>query len=231
MPEQLEQIEAVIFDLDGSLVDSMWIWREIDVEFLAARGMELPDDFQRAIEGMSFTETAIYSKERFGLRESVEELKEIWNGMAMDKYSHEVGFKPKALDFLKYCKAHGIRMGIATSNSRELVAAVSGALGLTDYIDQVVTSCEVPKGKPAPDVYLEAAKRLQVSPGRCLVFEDVPAGILAGKHAGMQVCAVEDAFSGDLLEEKRRIADYYITSYQEILEGTAEILPKKKGMP
>ncbi len=231
MPEQLEQIEAVIFDLDGSLVDSMWIWRDIDIEFLAARGLELPDDFQRAIEGMSFTETAVYSRERFGLSESVEELKAIWNQMAMDKYSCEVPFKPGALRFLKYCKSRGIRMGIATSNSRELVAAVDGALKLSDYIEQVVTSCEVPKGKPAPDVYLEAARRLAVQPARCLVFEDVPAGIRAGKNAGMQVCAVEDAFSGDLLEEKRRLADYYITSYQEILEGTAEHLPKKDVMP
>ena len=170
MPEQLEQIEAVIFDLDGSLVDSMWIWRDIDIEFLAARGLELPDDFQRAIEGMSFTETAVYSRERFGLSESVEELKAIWNQMAMDKYSCEVPFKPGALRFLKYCKSRGIRMGIATSNSRELVAAVDGALKLSDYIEQVVTSCEVPKGKPAPDVYLEAARRLAVQPARCLVY-------------------------------------------------------------
>lgn len=230
MPEQFEQIEAVIFDLDGSLVDSMWIWRDIDIEFLGKRGMELPDDFQRAIEGMSFTETAIYSRERFGLSETVEELKGIWNQMAMDKYSHEVDFKPGALDFLKYCKARGIRMGIATSNSRELVDAVAGSLKLWDYISQVVTSCEVLRGKPAPDVYLEAAKRIGVPPEGCLVFEDVPAGILAGKNAGMQVCAVEDAFSTDLTEEKRRLADYYITSYREILEGTAEVLSKKDGM-
>lgn len=218
--------KAVIFDLDGSLVDSMWLWRDIDIEFLAERGMALPENFQHEIEGMSFTETAIYSKERFGLSESVEELKSIWNQMAMDKYSNEVDYKPNAEQFLQYCKEKQIRLGIATSNSRELVSAVSDALGLENYIDEIVTSCEVARGKPAPDVYLEAARRLEVAPEECLVFEDVPAGIMAGKNACMTVCAVEDAFSGDLINEKRQLADYYISDYNQIFERSYEIIEK-----
>lgn len=215
--KMLHNKKAVIFDLDGSLVDSMWMWRDIDIEFLEERGMTLPDDFQYKIEGMSFTETAEYSKQRFGLDESVEELKAIWNCMALDKYSYEVDFKPGALSFLQYCKEHNIRLGIATSNSRELVDAVSNALHLSDYIEAIVTSCEVKKGKPAPDVYLAAAERLRVDPMDCLVFEDVPAGIMAGKNAHMTVCGVEDAFSAELTEEKRRLADYYIRDYNEII--------------
>lgn len=219
----LKNKKAVIFDLDGSLVDSMWLWRDIDIEFLAERGMTLPDTFQREIEGMSFTETAIYSKERFQLTESVEELKDIWNKMAMDKYSNEVDFKPNAELLLQYCKEHQIRLGIATSNSRELVNAVSGALGLHNYIDVIVTSCDVNRGKPAPDVYLEAARQLGVSPEECLVFEDVPAGIMSGKNAAMTVCAVEDDFSKESVAEKRELADYYISDYQQIFDETYEI--------
>ena len=214
----LENKKAVIFDLDGSLVDSMWLWKEIDIEFLGERGIELPKDYQKAIEGMSFTETALYSIERFGLTESAEELKNIWNRMAIDKYRHEVQFKPNAELFLQYCKKNEIKLGIATSNSRELVNAVSKALGLSKYIDVVVTSCDVNKGKPAPDVYLTAAEKLGVEPSQCLVFEDVPAGILAGKNAKMTVCAVEDKFSADLVMEKKRLADYYICDYKEVLE-------------
>lgn len=218
----LTQIEAIIFDLDGSLVDSMWVWDDIDIEFLAVRGLAVPDDFKRAIEGMSFTETAAYSKQRFGLSESVEELKELWNGMAYEKYLRQVKFKPGCLAFLKCCKERNLPMGIATSNSRELVEAVSESLHLADYIDQVVTSCEVSRGKPAPDVYLEAARRLGAAPERCLVFEDVPAGILAGKNAGMRVCAIWDDHAADVDAEKRRLADYYITSYSQALDGTWE---------
>ena len=212
----LEQIESVIFDLDGTLVDSMWLWHEIDVEFLGQRGLELPETYQKDIEGMSFTETAIYTKELFHLSESVEELKEIWNRMAMEKYANEVPFKPGAEKFLQYCKSRNIPVGIATSNSRELVEAVGKSLHFEEYIQEIVTACEVERGKPAPDVYLEAASRLGAQPFRCLVFEDVPMGILAGKNAGMQVCAVEDEFSAGQQEEKRKLADYYIADYHEI---------------
>ncbi|MBU5472785.1 HAD family hydrolase [Roseburia sp. MSJ-14] len=220
----LKNIQAIIFDLDGTLIDSMWVWDEIDIEFLSARGLTLPPTYQKEIEGMSFTETAIYTKQLFQFPESVEELKTIWNQMALEKYTKEVPLKPGAEAFFKYCKSKKIPMGIATSNSRELVDAVANTHHLKDYIEVIVTSCEVAKGKPAPDVYLEVAKRLRVQPEHCLVFEDVPMGILAGKNAGMKVCAVKDACSEDQREEKRKYADYYISSYQEVLTNSYEVL-------
>lgn len=220
----LEDIQSIIFDLDGTLVDSMWLWHDIDVEFLEARGLTLPETYQHDIEGMSFTETAVYTKDLFKLRESVEELKFIWNQMAMEKYSYEVAFKPGAESFLRYCRQHGITLGIATSNSKELVAAVARALHFQQDIQEIVTACEVAHGKPAPDVYLEVAKRLKTEPAHCLVFEDVPMGIRAGKNAGMRVCAVADPFSANQVEEKRRLADYYISSYEQVLNNTYEIL-------
>lgn len=220
----LENVQSVIFDLDGTLVDSMWLWHDIDVEFLEERGLTLPETYQHDIEGMSFTETAVYTRELFHLKESVEELKAIWNRMAVEKYSYEVNFKPGAKEFLKHCRQQDILLGIATSNSRELVEAVASALHLWDYIQEVVTACEVPKGKPAPDVYLEAARRLGATPENCLVFEDVPMGIQAGKNAGMRVCAVEDLFSAEQIREKRKLADYYISDYQQVLDHTYEIL-------
>ncbi len=214
----LQDIKAVIFDLDGSLVDSMWIWKEIDVEYLGRFGIkELPKNLQKEIEGMSFSETAVFFKEKFQIPDSLEQMKDDWNRMAWDKYMNEVPLKPGADRFLKYCIKNNIKLGIATSNSRQLVEAVADARGFGKDFDCIMTACEVAKGKPAPDIYLAVAGRLGVEPKNCLVFEDIVPGIMAGKNAGMKVCAVEDEYSLYQKEEKRATADYYINDYYDII--------------
>lgn len=212
----LKGIKAVLFDLDGSLVDSMWLWRDIDIEYLGRFGISLPEGLQSEIEGMSFSETAVYFKNRFGIPDDIPTIKEEWNRMAWDKYTHQVPLKEGAKEFVEYCREKDIRLGIATSNSRELVENVISVLGLSHCFDTIVTGCDVERGKPSPDVYLEAAKRCQVEPSACLVFEDIVPGILAGKAAGMKVCAVDDQYSLHQREEKMRLADYYITDYRDI---------------
>ncbi len=209
--------EAVIFDLDGTLVDSMWIWKDIDIAYLGRFGISLPEDLQAYIEGMSFSETAVYFKERFAIPDSIEQMKEDWNRMAWDKYMNEVPLKPGVAEFLKSCKERGLKLGIATSNSRELVENIAAVHNLHDYFSCIMTGCDVERGKPAPDIYLAVAEKLNVAPEKCLVFEDISAGIQAGKSAGMTVCAVEDAYSFQSKEEKLQLADYYIENYYDIL--------------
>ena len=220
----LEQKKAIIFDLDGTLMDSMWLWDDIDIEYLGRYGYTPPDDLQKEIEGMGFTETACYFKKRFALPDTVEEIKREWNRMAYEKYAKEVPLKKGAKNFLKKINEQGLKIGIASSNSRELIMASLQSNGVADYFDCITTSCDVPKGKPAPDVYLRVSDTLGVTPKDCLVFEDVPNGILAGKNAGMEVCAVEDEYSIDQQGEIKKLADYYIRSYDEIFEKTYEVL-------
>lgn len=212
----LRNKKAVIFDLDGTLVDSMWMWKAIDIEYLGKFDISLPPTLQKDIEGMSFSETAVYFKETFQIEDSLEKIKADWNCMAYEKYTKEVSLKKGAKEFLEYCKTNDIKLGIATSNSRELVDATLEALNIRDYFECVMTSCEAAKGKPAPDIYLAVADKIQVKPEKCLVFEDIEMGILAGKNAGMEVCAVEDDFSMDQMELKKELADYYIKDYYEI---------------
>ena len=209
--------KAVLFDLDGTLVDSMWMWKQIDIEFLGQYGYECPDDLQKAIEGMSFSETAVYFKERFDIPLSLDEIKACWTQMSIDKYRYEVPLKSGALEFLNYCREYHIKTGIATSNGRDMVDAVVESLQIGNYLDVITTACEVKAGKPEPDIYLEVARRLGVEPSECLVFEDIPAGITAGKRAGMQVIAVEDDFSKHMKPEKLELADGFIETYFEIL--------------
>ncbi|MCI8660130.1 MAG: HAD family phosphatase [Lachnospiraceae bacterium] len=215
--QELLKKEAVIFDLDGTLVDSMWMWKAIDMEYLGRYGYDCPDFLQREIEGMSFSETAAYFKNTFQLPDTVEEIKKAWVDMSIEKYRWEVPLKEGARRFLEFLRDSGIRAGIATSNGREMVDAVMRSLGISSYFQVVATACEVAAGKPAPDIYLNVAERLGVAPKQCMVFEDVPAGILAGKAAGMTVCAVEDHFSIPMREEKRQLADFYIQNYYELL--------------
>lgn len=213
----LKHTEAVIFDLDGTLVDSMWMWKDIDIEFLSGYGILLPEDLQKAIEGMSYTETAKYFIDRFSLPLTVPQIQAVWNRMTIEKYRTQVALKKGVREFLDYLHLNRIPMGIATSNGRELVDTVLGALHIERYFRAVTTGCEVDSGKPSPDIYLESARRLQADPAGCLVFEDIPAGILAGKRAGMRVCAVEDEYSADMREEKIRLSDYYIKDFTEVV--------------
>lgn len=220
----LTNIKAAIFDLDGTLVDSMWMWKAIDIEYLGRYGYDCPDDLEREIEGKSFTETAAYFKERFRLPDDIARIKEDWTQMSIDKYRHEVPLKTGAREFLQYLEEQGIKTGIATSNGRDMVEAVLESLNIDRCFQIVTTACEVAAGKPAPDIYLRVAEQLGMSPSECLVFEDIPAGILAGKRAGMPVCAVEDNFSLNLEQEKRTMADYYIKDYNELLRAEKGLL-------
>jgi len=213
----LENIDAVIFDLDGTLVDSMWMWESIDIEYLSKYGIDFPADLQYSIEGMSFSETAAYFKNRFQLPDSLEKMKNDWNRMAWNKYRDEVPVKEGVIELLEHLKQNNIPAGIATSNSRELVDLIIDRHQMGDYFSSIRTSCEVDKGKPSPDIYLLVAQDLGADPSRCLVFEDVMQGIMAGKNANMKVCAVHDDYSADHQEEKMKAADYFVNSILEVL--------------
>ena len=221
----LEEIKGVIFDMDGTLIDSMWVWEEVDVDYVKRYQLVEPEGFYEAIEGMSFTDVAKYYKKTFPqIRDSVEQIKADWMEMGYRLYRDEVELKSGVKEFLEELKKRGIKIGIATSNDRDMTEMVLEARGILQEFDAICTSDEVKIGKPAPDVYLKAAEDLGVDPKDCLIFEDVPAGLMAGKSAGMKTCAVADKFSEDQIEKKRALADYFIQEYFEVLKGTYEQL-------
>lgn len=221
----LNQIDAVIFDIDGTLVDSMKIWTDIDDLFLEKYHLTEPENFHKGMEGKSYSETAQYFLDIFPeLPHTRQELEDEWHKMAFDIYTKEMKLKKGAYAFIVDMYKAGIKLGIATSNSRVLAEGLLENNQVLQYFDSIWTSDEAKAGKPSPEVYLRVAESLGVDPARCLVFEDVPNGILAGKNAGMKVCAVEDAFSKPQEELKRKRADYYIQDYDDIKNNTYEVL-------
>ncbi|WP_373481801.1 HAD family hydrolase [Acetobacterium sp.] len=212
-----QHIHAIIFDFDGTLVDSMNLWHQIDVDFLRRRGLLCPNDLSMAISGKSFTETAEYFKERFLLPDSIAEIKAEWDEMSRNAILNEIGFKPGALPFLSWVDAHAIPMAIATSNTRSTLELFLPQYGIDQYFHSLHFTCEVGRGKPHPDVFLAAAKALDVLPEHCLVFEDTLEGIHGARSAGMTVISVDDALQSHRLDRIKESSLHHIQSFRELM--------------
>lgn len=208
---------AVIFDFDGTLVDSMWMWEDIDKEYLNRFDIDFSPRIQFDVEGLSIEETAVYFRDVLKVPQKPENMIKDWIDMTIGKYQKEVFYKPHAREFLEYLKSSGIKLGVATSNSIDLVSGCMDCLGTWNYIDAVTSVSEVKNSKPAPDVYLDVARKLSVHPRDCLVFEDVLKGVLAGKNAGMETCGVYDFFSALRQDELMKASDHYIKDFGELL--------------
>lgn len=215
----LKNIKAAIFDMDGTLVDSMWIWDKIDKNFLESRGIEYDENLKHTIGHLSFKNTVTYFKENFNLKESKEEIFDIFNEMAYEQYKNNVPLKSGAKEFLQKLKEKGIKIGLATSNSIQLLEATLKANGIYDYFDAITLTDEVSNGKNHPDVYLLCAEKLEVDPCECVVFEDILPAIQGAKLANMKVVAVYDKYSDPQRAEIIKEAHKHIKCYSEINEA------------
>lgn len=213
----LENIKGAIFDLDGTLVDSMWVWSKIDIDYLESKGHALPENLNSEICHLSFTQTANYFKERFSLSDSIDTILKDWNNMAYNHYSENVKLKDGVKEFLDKLKQNNIKIALATSNSVPLLEACLKNNGIYDYFDSITTTDEVSNGKNCPDVYLLAAKKLNINPKNCIVFEDILPAIKGAKAADMTVIAVSDKHSLNDLDEIINHSDKYINSYFELI--------------
>lgn len=208
--------QAAVFDFDGTIIDSMNMWSEIDVEYLSRYGHEPGPFLHDEIEGMSPGEMAVYFRENYGIPRTDEEMIQDWVEMSVTKYLYELRLKPHVCEFLSFLRDRGLKIGVATSTAMDIIVPCFEKRGIARFFDTIVTTGECGKGKPAPDVYLRAAERLGVSPSECLAFEDLPAGILAAKAAGFYTIAVDDSFSRNKEAEKRKMADLFIYDFSEL---------------
>lgn len=210
---------AAIFDMDGTLLDSMWVWQAVDEAFFAARGMVLPEDYARAIQAMTFRETAEFTVDRFRLPESPEQLMEEWNRLSFCEYRDHVRLKPGARDYLERLRAQGVKLGTATNLSTPVMEAVLRSNGVLHLFDALTSGDDVSRGKSFPDIYLLAARRLGVAPGGCVVFDDVLQTIQGIRAAGMTACAVRETTVQHAQNwgEMCRLFDVNIKGFEELL--------------
>lgn len=213
----MNNIKAAIFDLDGTLVDSMWVWEQIDIDFLKSKGYTPPKDLKDDITHLTFNQTAEYFKNRFNLSDSIDEITDTWHNMAYSFYSSKVKLKPGVISFLNKLKSLNIKIGLATSNSIPLLEATLKNNGIYHLFDAITVTEEVKKSKENPDVYLLCANKLNVPPENCIVFEDIIAAVKGAKLAGMKVIGVYDKASEDQEELLSKACDKYIYDYNELV--------------
>ena len=213
-------IEAVVFDLDGVLLDSEEIWDRAREELAHERGGRWHDQAQRDMMGMSSTEWSRYMADVIGLPEPPEEINREVVHRLTELYREELPAIPGAREAVERLAARW-PLGLASSSNRELIDLVLELLGVQHLFTATVSSEEVARGKPAPDVYLEAARRLGVDPATAAAVEDSQNGILSAKAAGMRVIAIPNAhFPPD--EDALREADVVLDSLAELTAEAVE---------
>ena len=207
-------MKAYIFDLDGTLLDSMGVWEEIDVDFLKKRGITVPADYADAILSMSAAEAAAYTIQRFALGDTVDGLIQEWNDMALYAYGNTVMMKPCAKEYLTTLHKRGVKLAIATSCPAKLCESALRNHGIYELFHVICSTDEAGYGKTRPDVFQLTAKKLGVPPGDCVVFEDILAAVKSAKSIGMTVYGVYDRSSEADWEQIKQIADGAILDFQ-----------------
>jgi HAD superfamily hydrolase (TIGR01509 family) len=207
------RFRAVVFDMDGLLLDTEVLWQRAEEELFRRHGDRFTQADKLAVMGTSFEMTALYFAERLGRSEEhgtelVDELGELMHSLLRE----EVSSRPGAVELVARLRADGVRLALASNSSRFLVETALATAGLTDAFEAIVTSDDVAQAKPAPDIYLLACARLGIEPAEALALEDSAPGIEAAKAAGLICIAVPQFAETDV-----SAADRVIDSLEELL--------------
>lgn len=210
------KMEGAIFDLDGTLLDSMYIWDTIGADYLRSLGIEPRENLNRTFKSMSLLQAAAYYRSEYGVTLSVDEIVGGVNRMIERSYFHDVQAKTGVKDLLERLKKAGIRMCVATATDRHLAEAALRRNGILAYFSAIFTCTQVGSGKDAPDIFDRARMHLGTPKKRTLVFEDALYAVKTAKNAGYPVAAVYDKSEAERKDELQTCADIYIDSFEEM---------------
>jgi len=209
--------KAVIFDFDGTIANSRYVWQKVDVDFFAKRGMEIPMDYVEAISVMSFYNGAVYTKEKYNIKESVEEIMNEWNSQALREYKENVVLKPFVKEYLRELKDRGYKIGLATAALHDYYIPVLEREGVLDCFDVFTDTRDDARDKNFPDIYLLCAEKLGSNSANSIVFEDVLKGVKSSVSAGFNTTAVYDNQPENQWEIIKNTANRHIMDFSELL--------------
>ena len=209
------KIKAALFDLDGTLVDSMWVWDRLLIDFLTKYNIDMPDGILSEVAHMSMVQSSVYVQKELGLPMSPEEIRLEWTGMINDAYSHKIKTKPGAEAYLRKLKAENIYLGITTACDPVLCTACLKHNNIYNLFDTITYVDDVGKGKNFPDIFIECLRRLDCRPEEAVLFDDILSAIKTAKSIGMLTVAVEDGNDEAVKELIVKESDFYIRDFLE----------------
>lgn len=215
----MKNFKGAIFDLDGTVLDSMGLWKKVDELFFTSRNMPVPEDYVQTISPLGTIGAAHYTKDTYAIEESIEEIIAEWQETAKKEYSENVKIKPYAKEFILALKEKGLTLAVATASDIEMFEECLIKNGIRDAFSFIITVRDVGKGKDSPLIYEKACEKMGIEPCECIVFEDIITAILSAKKAGCYCVGVYDKSSEKDIEELKRISDEFIYDFEKMYKN------------
>lgn len=210
MPEKSLKIQGAVFDVDGTLLDSMYVWKDVGDRYLRGKGIEPHPDMEERVRTMSMPQVAEYCRREYGITDAPQQIIDEINGLVLQSYREEVQPKNGVPELLDALKSQGVKLAVATASDRCLIEAALERTGLMSRFDVFLTCTEVGEGKDSPAIFYKAAELLGCRPEETVIFEDSLYAMKTAKAAGFQVAAIADDSAAHEQEEIQATADWFV---------------------